>query len=366
MRGRLRHREAGKGTVSNSEGITVKGLNMLGIHDRPGSFSDRWLIYVADKGIPFRRVNCLATDVVHQCEGLDGLLWHWTHDDPADILVARQIIASLERKGIVVFPNVNSCWHFDDKIAQKYLLEAIGAPLIPTWVFTNRFSAMQWIEGATWPKVFKLRCGAGSKNVRLVRSRSEAAALCRKSFGRGFPAVAGYMTDMQTRVRNTKTTHEFWQRLARAPRTMLNVLALRRKMPRQQGYLYFQEFLPGNAFDTRITIIGDRAFGYRRMNRPNDFRASGSGDPSYDPDRIDKRCVEEAFRVADWLATQSLAFDFLFSPQQGPMIGEISYCYVTSMVHACEGYWDKELIWHPGHVWPEDAIIEDMVHLCAG
>lgn len=317
-----------------------------------------------DKGISFRRVNCLATDVVTQCDGLDGLLWHWWQGASTDLLVARQIIASLERKGIVVFPNVNTCWHFDDKVAQKYLLEAIGAPLIPTWVFTNKEDALRWIEGATWPKVFKLRCGAGSTNVRLVRSHGQAAPLCRQAFGRGFPAVAGYLTDMQTRLRKTKTAHEFWERLARAPRTLLNVLAIRREMHCERGYIYFQEFLPNNAFDTRITIIGDRAFGFMRTNRPNDFRASGSGSIVYDHEKIDKRCIEIAYRVADRIGTQSLAFDFLFNSQHDPMIGEISYCYMSSAVHACEGHWDRQGEWHPGHIWPEETILEDMLAAC--
>ena len=337
---------------------------MIGIHDRPGSFSDRWITYCTDNGIPFQRVNCLATGVVAQCDGFDGLLWHWEHCDAADKLVARQLIAALEAKGLVVFPNVNTCWHFDDKVAQKYLLEAIAAPLIPTWVFTNKADAVQWIEGANWPKVFKLRCGAGSTNVRLVRSRSEAVALCRQAFGRGFPAVAGYLVDMQTRLRRTKTAHEFWARLRRAPRTLLKNLAMRRELPRERGYIYFQEFLPGNAFDTRVTIIGDRAFGYRRMNRPGDFRASGSGNPSYEPERIDKRCVEIAFRVANRIGAQSLAFDFLFNSQHEPMVGEISYGYVASMVHACAGHWDHQGRWHEGHVWPEEAILEDVLAAC--
>jgi glutathione synthase/RimK-type ligase-like ATP-grasp enzyme len=270
----------------------------------------------------------------------------------------------LQTQGIVVFPNVNTCWHFDDKVAQKYLLEAIGAPLIPTWVFTNKVDALRWIDGATWPKVFKLRCGAGSTNVRLLSSRSQAVALCRQAFGRGFPAVAGYLTDMQTRVRKTKNAHEFWQRLARTPRTLLNYMLVRRQMPRQRGYLYFQEFLPGNAFDTRVTIIGDRAFGFMRPNRPNDFRASGSGSLVYEPGKIDPRCVEIAFNVANRISTQSLAFDFLFNSEHEPMIGEISYCYMSSAVYACEGYWDQQGIWHEGHVWPEDAFLEDLLAAC--
>ncbi len=334
---------------------------MIGIHDRPGSFSDRWITYCTDNKIPFRRVNCLATDVVLQCKGLDALLWHWFHFDPTDLLMARQIIASLETTKIVVFPNSPTCWHYDDKVAQKYLLEAIGAPLIPTWVFTNQIDAMQWIETANWPKVFKLRCGAGSQNVRLVRTQAEARTVCHQAFDRGFPAMTGYLDDMQTRLRKTKTAKEFWSRLVRAPRTFRNILKLRRQMHRERGYLYFQEFLPDNTFDTRITVIGDRAFGFMRANRPNDFRASGSGSIVYDPEKLDKRCVEIAFRVADQLGTQSLAFDFLFTSRNEPQIGEVSYCYKSSAVHACTGQWDRQGIWHVGHVWPEDAIINDVI-----
>ena len=43
------------------------------------------------------------------------------------------------------------------------------------------------------------------------------------------------------------------------------------------------------------------------------------------------------------------------------MTGEISYCYVASMVHACPGQWDHQGRWHEGHVWPEDAILDDVL-----
>lgn len=334
---------------------------MIGIHDRAGSFSDRWIEYCTERQIPLRRVNCLATDIVQQCAGLKALLWHWSHNNAEELLVARQIITALERMGLVVFPSIATCSHFDDKVAQKYLLEAIGAPLIPTWVFTSRVAAKNWIAGASWPKVFKLRCGAGSANVRLVRSQTEAKALCRQAFGRGFPAVSGYLTDLRTRLRKTNSKAAFWEKLRRAPRTLLKNLALQSQMPRQRDYIYFQEFLPGNAFDTRITIVGNRAFGFQRANRPNDFRASGSGKLVYDPAKLDKRCLAVAFEVADRIKSHSVAFDFLFSPQGHPKIGEISYCYMPQAVHACPGHWDSSLRWHEGHVWPQDAILEDLL-----
>lgn len=334
---------------------------MIGIHDSSGSFSDRWIDVCTAKAIPFVRLNCNSTDIVQQCSGVRAVLWHWTLSSVAEQLTARQVIAALEKSGVLVFPSVATCWHYDDKVAQKFLLESIGAPSIPTWVFTNQDEANEWVACAAWPKVFKLRCGAGSSNVWLVRSRRQAEAMCRRAFGRGFAAHQGYFSDLGTRVRKTKQRGDMWQKLRRAPRSIFSLLQLQRGLPRQKGYAYFQEFLPGNAFDTRITVVGDRAFAFLRRNRPGDFRASGSGQIVYDPVQVDKRCVEIAFQVADRLGTQSLAFDFLFDANQEPKIGEISYCYVASAVQACGGHWDRRLTWHEGQVWPQDAILEDVL-----
>ena len=118
---------------------------------------------------------------------------------------------------------------------------------------------------------------------------------------------------------------------------------------------------PGNRCDTRIIVIGRRALGFVRLNRPNDFRASGSGRVVYDPNRIDCRCVEIAFHLAERLGSQSLGFDFILDHDQQPRICEMSYAYPPLMVHACPGYWDRKLGWHEGQVWPQDAILEDVL-----
>jgi hypothetical protein len=334
---------------------------MIGIHDSPGSFSARWIEQCQQKGISFKRLNCLSTDIIQQCSGVRAVFWHWIHENVPEQLVARQIIAALQETGVLVFPSVLTCWHYDDKIAQKFLLEAVAAPLIPTWVFTDRDEANEWVARATWPKVFKLRCGAGSSNVWLVRSRTQAQTLLRRAFGRGFAARPGYLYDARTRARKVKDFRDMWRKLLRGPQSLITFLQMRNGLPRQKRYAYFQEFMPGNAFDTRITVIGQRAFGYLRKNRPGDFRASGGGLPVYEEDRIDKRCVEIAFEVAEKLGTQSLAFDFLFDAKHEPKIGEISYGFVASMVHACNGYWDRRASWHKGHFWPQDAILEDVL-----
>jgi glutathione synthase/RimK-type ligase-like ATP-grasp enzyme len=335
---------------------------LIAIHDEPGSYSNRWIQYCRDHAVDFVAVNCRRSDVIDQIRGVRALLWSWRHRSPEDQLVARQVIAAVERMGVKVFPNALTSWHYDDKIAQKYLLEAVGAPLIPTYVSVDEREAMAWIGKAEFPKVFKLRCGAGSANVVLVRTPNEAVAICRRMFGKGRTTFAdGYFSDFQRKISHTRGLKHFLEKLKRAPAWIRRSLRFRRAVPPQRGYVYFQDFLPDNAFDTRVTVIGPRAFGFRRRNRPGDFRASGSGELLYDAESVDLRCVRAAFEVAGRIDGACLAFDFLFDADKEPKIGEISYAFSAAAVYDCLGYWDEDLNWRAGHFWPQDLILQDVL-----
>src|SRR5215510_4135010 len=188
-------RAGGKGTLSLAAQrkfhrtfehfIDTRGFYMtvqLAIHPNAGSFSGRWIAYCDELKIPYRLVNCRDSDIIRQLASVDALLWHWNHLDSCAQLMARQVIMATEAMGVAVFPSTPTCWHFDDKVAQKYLLEAVGAPLVPTYVFYDLSEALQWIDGAVFPKVFKLRTGAGSLNVRLVHHAHEARTLAKQAF----------------------------------------------------------------------------------------------------------------------------------------------------------------------------------------
>src|SRR5690606_9989091 len=101
---------------------------------------------------------------------------------------AKYLLFSLEQAGLKVFPNFNTNWHFDNKLAQKYLLEAIGAPLVKSYVFYTKKEALEWAKTTIYPKVFKLKGGAGAQNVKLARNEKEAMRLINKSFSKGWPA----------------------------------------------------------------------------------------------------------------------------------------------------------------------------------
>jgi glutathione synthase/RimK-type ligase-like ATP-grasp enzyme len=341
----------------------------LAIHHRSRSWSDRWIAYCDTHAIPYKLINCLDWDIMKQLVSFDCLLWHWSHGDPREQLMARHVIRAAEIMGVKVFPSTDTCWHFDDKIAQKYLLEAIGAPLVPTYVFYDLNEALGWIDRASFPKVFKLRRGAGSSNVKLVHSATEARALAKRAFSSGFSPVPHYGQDALKRYRVAKKRGDLLNVVRRIPQALATIRDTRRMMGNEKGYAYFQDFIPGNDFDTRVTIIGDRAFGFTRNVRPGDFRASASGDIVYDARRIHRESVEVAFDVTRKIGAQSLAFDFVSGENQRPLILEMSYAFgsrksihIGEAVYSCPGHWDAKLNWHEGHVWPQDAILIDLLH----
>jgi glutathione synthase/RimK-type ligase-like ATP-grasp enzyme len=331
----------------------------VAIHHREGSYSERWIEYCRQNGIPQKIVNCYDSGIIGKLSNTKILLWHWGHYIPQDVLIARHIIASAEKMGITVYPNSQTCWHFDDKIAQKYLLESIGAPLVPTYVFYTLEDACQWIDKTSFPKVFKLRKGAGGSNVRLIKSAAEARRLVKQAFGPGFKPVAGYFSDLEIKLRKTKTIDEQLSRINRFPQVFRNIYQRNKLIGFERGYIYFQEFLPDNDYDIRVVAIGGRIFAYRRKVRRGDFRASGTGNFDFDIKKIDMRCVQLAYDISRKVGAQSLAFDFVHDVDGGPKIIEMSYCFGTEGFSQCEGYFDPDLNWRPEKIKAEDAILID-------
>lgn len=314
-----------------------------------GGFTPGWIEYCKNQNIDYKVVDPYASDVVEQVRDCDIVMWHHAHFDYRDALLAKSLLASLEMAGKTVFPDHNTGWHFDDKVGEKYMLEALGLPLVPSFTFYTKREALDWAAKTDYPKVFKLRGGASSQNVKLARSRKEANKLINKAFsGGGYAAFSPWVT-----------LRERWRKFREGKASALDVCksiarifmpGTNNKMLRnEKGYAYFQEFMPRNEYDMRITVLGGasgniKAFGFRRMVRKGDFRASGSGSIVYDG--VDPRAVRQAIDAARAMKSQLTAFDFIFDPAGNPLIVETSYGFVPSAVDACRGYWDATLAWH--------------------
>ena len=110
----------------------------LAIHHEEHSFSERWIKYCDNHKIAYKIVSCYDSDIIQQLDDCDGLMWHWNQNDHKAALFVRQLTLCLEKRGKKVFPDVNTGWHHDDKVGQKYLLEAIDAPLVKSFVFYSK------------------------------------------------------------------------------------------------------------------------------------------------------------------------------------------------------------------------------------
>jgi glutathione synthase/RimK-type ligase-like ATP-grasp enzyme len=335
----------------------------IAIHYSKHSFCERWISYCKENHINYKKVNCYSTDIVQQLTDCDALMWHHFQTNPRAVLFARQLLFALEQSGKTVFPDFNTGWHFDDKLGQKYLLEAIGAPLVPSYVFYDKKEALRWIKNTNFPKVLKLRGGAGSSNVRLIKSPGKANKVISKAFRRGFSNYNAW-SNLKEIFRKFQLGNATGMSLIKGIAHIFYPPRFSKIMGREQGYVYFQDFIPGNDYDIRVVIIDDKAFAIKRLVRKNDFRASGSGHILYDQELFDEKTIRLAFELADKLKGQCIAFDFVYDANL-PKLLEISYGFVPEGYDPCPGYWDKSMKWIAGkfdpYGWMVEIVMRDVV-----
>ena len=328
---------------------------MLAIHNSQSGFHPHWIEYCQDNDIPFEVVDCYANDIIEKAAECRALLWHCSHSDPRDIVVARQILFALEHAGIRVFPDFRTAWHFDDKVGQKYLFEALDIPRLRTYVFVEKETALDWASKAEFPKVFKLRHGASSSCVWIVRDKRQARRLIKRAFGRGLPVYRPWENLNERMYKRRIGKNEFVD-VAKGVVRLFYPPQFSKVLGRQTGYALFQDFAPDNDSDIRITVIGDKAYGVRRLVRPGDFRASGSGLDAPGQDRVDIEAVELAFDVAKKIRSSCISCDFVYKPDRGLALLEVSYGFMW--LDDCPGYWDSDLNWHEAEYRPEHWMVD--------
>lgn len=334
----------------------------IAIHKKQNDFSSGWIEYCEKNQIKYKIVSCYSSRIIDDLKDCDALLWHFNQASSKDVLFAKQLVFSLETAGKTVFPDFHTAWHFDDKVGQKYLLESIGAPLVPSYVFYEKDDALDWIKGTTFPKVFKLRGGAGSANVQIVKNRSEARKLAIKAFGAGFSQYDkwGSLKDRWYKYNKGKTG--FWNVIKGVLR-FGRTTEFARVAGNERGYIYFQEFIPDNKYDIRVIVIDGKAFAIKRLVREGDFRASGSGSVLYEKKHFDDDTIRLAFETANKMKSKCLAVDFVYRDGT-PLIVEVSYGFIKEVYYDCAGYWTKDMGWHEGPFdapgWMVESVIKQI------
>lgn len=147
----------------------------------------------------------------------------------------------------------------------------------------EKVRTMEWADEACqslgFPIVSKASFGSASHTVRALHNKAEAMAEAAKVLGAGisFPGLG------------TQHSECLWQ-----------------------------EFLPGNSYSLRVAKITDRlGWAFKVMNRPNDWRASGSGicvpltPEEWESPRI-RYAVNTASAAANVMGSRWCAFDLLW------------------------------------------------------
>ncbi len=335
----------------------------IAIHKREGSFSDRWITYCQENGIDHIEVNCHLDTVLELliAEKVTHLMWHINHADDTDIQIFPYVMNAADAMGIKTFPNFNARWHFDDKIAQLYFLTSFNQPLVPSYVLFDKQEALKKMKSIKYPIVAKLKRGAGGSNVRLIHDYHEASSYVEKMFSTGISPHSVALGNLKYKIGVAKEIRSPVLLLRKVLGYFYKSIFQQKSLGNEKGYFYYQKFLPNNHYDTRIIVVGDKAVGIVRLNRKNDFRASGSGRMVYDVNKIDTAMVDIAFKLKDKSHYDCLAFDFVYDEKKQPKIIEICFGFCMSSHGKCGGYWDSKLNFHKEKL---NLQYEMMRHFC--
>lgn len=336
---------------------------MIGIHHSKISYSGGWIDYCKANNIRYKIVDAYANSIIEDLEECDIFMWHFFHNNPKDVLFAKQLLFSLEQSGKYVFPNFKTCWHFDDKVGQKYLLESLKLPVIPSFIAYSKIQALNLLEKVSIPFVFKLRGGAGSYNVSLVKTKSEAIKLINKSFKSGFRQFNPY-TDIKfafNKIKEQPSKIENYSFLFKCLAHIVVPYEIEKAKGREAGYFYFQEFIPGLTFDYRVQFIGNKCYAMKRYVRKNDFRASGGGMIDYDGSKIPMEVIKMATEVRKKVDMQIMAIDIL-TYGSSYAIAEVSYAFAIDEGECDFGFYDNHLNWNAGvfnpYQWMIDLVLK--------
>ncbi len=325
----------------------------------PQPYPDRWAEFAGRRGVSWEYHDLSGVMSFRDLSNrFDAVLCRWSLSFPGRAQFP-DILDILENEyGMLIYPDRKTRWSWDDKIRQNLLFAQYDVKMPRTFIFHLEKEALDWARSATYPVVFKLASGASSRNVVLVHSQSQARHLIRAMFEKGI-RTGGELQAIHHGKTGRQWLSEWKRRLANSQEWRYR----QSKETIEKSYVYFQELVPGNTCDTRISIIGDRAFGFRRYNRENDFRASGSGRIDWEPTQVSRKAIRIAFDLNKKCGFQCMAYDFVSDQSGEDVLLEACWTFADWAVQKCPGHWNPNLDWIPGPMWPEEAQIEDLIKL---
>lgn len=316
-------------------------------HHHSTDWTFPWIEYCVENHINYEVMDPYQLDTIRRLRNFDCLLWHFNNYDFADMLEARSILYTAKAMGVKVFPDFNDAWHFDDKVAETYLLQSIDASIPRPYIFYDYDVFRKWLDGdVQYPLIGKLRCGSGSHNVKLLKNKSSLDSYAKRMFSNGYKPSPSLIYKTSSNVKSSHDLATIKKRAKRIPE-FLRTLANARKFPNEKGYLFLQEFIPNDGYDLKVVVVGDKLSFIARNIRKGDFRASGGGSLFFDKSLVMQNVISSAFCASDQLGFKCMGYDYVVDNRTGVgKIVEISYGFShEALLQAC-GYFDRNGVWN--------------------
>ncbi|MDD4156760.1 MAG: hypothetical protein PHY08_09330 [Candidatus Cloacimonetes bacterium] len=186
-------------------------------------------------------------------------------------------IININYKGLKLIPEIEHFIAHDNKSFQSIFLSNAKFNYVNSRVISNYEEGIRYLNENKLPFVVKTSDGWGSNGVKLVDSRIKFKLFM---------------------LQNLKERYHGTKRL---------------------GKIIVQEFLENLEGDWKILIFGTKIAGLYRLNRKNDFRASGSG--KFQFKEVPESILNFAFEVKDELKIPWCSLD-IFETKEGPVLGE--------------------------------------------
>ena len=332
-------------------------------HDNHSSaWGQVWIDYCSEKNLIHELIDWRSFGAFNKLASYDIVLWHYSHYSSEEMLFAPSILTALKASGCRVFPDLADSSHFDDKVAQAYLLKALGLETPTNYSLHSQAAVNDWIlNKREFPVVAKLRTGSGSNNVVLLSSEKDLRKYSSKMFSKGMKSTPNTLFKLKSNLKSTNSINVFISRLKRVPEFLFSRRSAK-SLPKEKGYVYLQEFIDNVNYDLKIAIVGDRLSFVARGTRPGEFRASGGGTLFYDKNLLDRSMVEAAFQAYDALQSDCTGLDMIKDPRTNkPVILEVSYGFSHEAQLGAEGYYDRNFIWHDEPFNPPRALLEYII-----
>lgn len=338
------------------------------INQRPGplhttSWVNPWEDFLKENNISYDKIDLLGVNAVETLRNYDVLLWHFGQYVFSEMMETRSILYSAKMMGLKVFPDFKDAWHFDDKVAEMYALQAVGAPIPRSQVYYEMTTLKHALEEGEieFPIVAKLRTGSGSHNVKLIHNKAQLLHYARRMFGRGYNPAPSLLYKTSSNIRSSHDKATFMAKLKRVPE-FLRVLKGARKFPNEKGYVYLQEFIPNDGYDMKVVVVDNKLSGFNRPIRSHDFRASGGGTFLHDRNLFTENIIQSAFAAADAIGFKCVGFDYVVDNRTGEgKIVEMSYGFSHTAVMGLGGWFDRDCQWHEGSLNAPEELLKNLL-----